>query len=115
MFYSLSTRQPSPSSVILICCFPFCLLSSTAVFNLIDYPGVAFPTGLKADPKLDVKLPRAEGEYMSDIDKFVDEICPSPLFSLPFERFLTPTFLFHRRCGAVQRSSDISPDGCFPL
>lgn len=47
------------------------------MFNLLDFPGVAFPTGLKADAKVDVKQERKEEEYMSETDRIVDEICAS--------------------------------------
>ncbi|KAH7928658.1 amidase [Leucogyrophana mollusca] len=40
----------------------------TAIWNLVDYPGVVFPTGLKADPAVDVA--RDLGSPMSPADEY---------------------------------------------
>ncbi|KAH7906146.1 amidase signature domain-containing protein [Hygrophoropsis aurantiaca] len=40
----------------------------TAIFNILDYPGVVFPTGIKADPSIDV--PRKFGSPMSPADEY---------------------------------------------
>ncbi|KZT52953.1 amidase [Calocera cornea HHB12733] len=40
----------------------------TAIWNLMDYPGVVFPTGLKLDPKVDVAYETTEP--MSESDKY---------------------------------------------
>ncbi|KAH7905824.1 amidase signature domain-containing protein [Hygrophoropsis aurantiaca] len=40
----------------------------TAIFNILDYPGVVFPTGIKADPSIDV--PRDFGSPMSPADEY---------------------------------------------
>ncbi|KAK4701287.1 amidase, partial [Phenoliferia sp. Uapishka_3] len=50
----------------------------TAISNLVDYPGVIFPTGLTADPALDLKSPRTT--FMSDADKYNHEIYDTELY-----------------------------------
>ncbi|KAH7920550.1 amidase [Leucogyrophana mollusca] len=40
----------------------------TAIWNILDYPGIVFPSGLKADPSVDVL--RAVGSPMSESDEY---------------------------------------------
>ncbi|EJU00958.1 amidase [Dacryopinax primogenitus] len=47
----------------------------TAIFNLLDYPGVVFPTGLKLDPRVDVAYESTEA--MSEADKYFRDFCKS--------------------------------------
>lgn len=65
--------------------------SYTAQWNLLDYPGIVFPTGLQADPAVDTKPTRTS--FFSDEDRFNDDLCTSlslPLLSL---RLLTTSLL----------------------
>lgn len=45
----------------------------TAVYNLLDYPGVVFPTGMRADPELDTPFVRQD--FMSTNDKLNHDMC----------------------------------------
>lgn len=58
--------------------------SYTAVYNNLDYPGLCFPTGLYADPAIDVKTDRKE--FMQDTgeksDRYNHELCTSRTVSI---------------------------------
>jgi len=41
----------------------------TAIWNLVDYPGVVFPTGLRADPSMDIVMEDAP-PCLSDADEY---------------------------------------------
>ncbi len=48
----------------------------TAVYNILDYPGIVFPSGLKADASVDVKTPRTD--FIADAensDEYNHRIC----------------------------------------
>ncbi|EGO00853.1 hypothetical protein SERLA73DRAFT_87177 [Serpula lacrymans var. lacrymans S7.3] len=49
-----------------------------AIWNLLDYPGLVFPTGLKADPSIDVI--RESFEPMSDSDQYNNSLYDPELF-----------------------------------
>jgi hypothetical protein len=65
--------------------------SYTAIWNVLDMPGVVFPTGLKVDPQLDVvergyqpRSPEDEAEYKAySPEKFVDAPIGLQLVGLP--------------------------------
>ena len=42
------------------------------MFNLLDYPGMVFPTGLKADPAIDAAVKAAP---LSPADEYNQSIC----------------------------------------
>ncbi|KZP00749.1 amidase [Calocera viscosa TUFC12733] len=44
----------------------------TAIWNILDYPGIVFPSGLKSDPLIDVL--EARTGFFSDADKFNYEL-----------------------------------------
>lgn len=48
--------------------------SYTNIYNLIDWPAVAFPTGLVQDPKLDVWGPDHQSSYTSPLEQFCHEL-----------------------------------------
>ncbi|KAL8290421.1 hypothetical protein RQP46_002679 [Phenoliferia psychrophenolica] len=51
----------------------------TAVYNLVDYPGVVFPTGLAADATLDAKTPRSQ--FLSESDEYNHSIYDAELYA----------------------------------
>jgi Asp-tRNA(Asn)/Glu-tRNA(Gln) amidotransferase A subunit family amidase len=63
----------------------------TAIWNVLDMPGVVFPTGLKVDPELDIvergyqpRSPEDEAEYKAySPEKFVDGPIGLQLVGLP--------------------------------
>ncbi|KDQ52322.1 hypothetical protein JAAARDRAFT_163030 [Jaapia argillacea MUCL 33604] len=66
----------SGCDVLLLAPFPGCAnmhdtaryWAYTAIWNLLDYPGVVFPTGIKVDPSIDVLHP--QDEVMSPADAY---------------------------------------------
>ena len=53
----------------------FAYVGYTGVFNILDYPAVSFPSGVKVDKALDT--PYAAHQALSDIDATVQNICKS--------------------------------------
>lgn len=51
----------------------------TSHYNVVDYPAIAFPTGLKVDPELDVITPEEASSYvpLSEDDRVAHEGCES--------------------------------------
>ncbi|KZT62249.1 amidase [Calocera cornea HHB12733] len=69
----------------------------TAIWNILDYPGIVFPSGLKLEPSLDVM--EARSSFFSDADKFNHELCML-LFPIPENRIELATDDAQKMVGA---------------